>query len=282
MDEQALVNQMLEMQAANTPQGNTDPIPPVTNAGQPEPTPVVTPAPEGAPTEGNPAVVLETPPAAPAKPSAPPPAPAPVVEKPVNLEDTFDKSSKAFAEMRLELKRKNDLLMRYGAFAKIDSKDPTAVENVLNQLITAEEAKAKNIDPVVLRTLQDQEAKLAAYEQEEIKKEANSSFVELQKQFNLDTRDLTAFAKQLSAEGINPFTTRGINLAQQYLSLNYQKLIDRAREQGRVEEAERQKRVAQSTVPGGQTGQSPNQQTPVTPQSSGNGFDDLAKILGIR
>lgn len=279
MNEQDLVDQMLAMGANNTPApASTDPVPPVQSTGSPESAPVADQAPEGAPTAGASAVTSAPPPADPA------PASAPVqpADKPVNLEETFDKSSKAFAAQRLQLKNQNDLMMRFAAMANIPAANPEEAYSKLSGIVTQQEAKAKNLDPLVLRTLQDQEAKLAAYEQEEIKKEANASFLDLQKQFKLEPRDLESFARQLSKEGVNPFTQRGINLSQHYLSLNYQKLMDRAKEQGRAEEAERQKRVAQSTTPGQQTGQSPDATPAATQQPTGNGFDDFAKILGIR
>ena len=274
MTEQELVDQMLAM--AGSPPPNTDPDPPVV-----DPVPPVIPEP--APTE--PAVPPAPVPAPAAPPAATPPAPAPapaVPDKAPNFEETFDKSSKAFAELRVENKRLNDLLLRYGAYAKVETKDPKAIENMLGTLLTAEEAKTKNIDPLVLRTLQEQEAKLAAYEAEEIRKEANQSFIELQKQFSLDTKDLTSFAKQLSAEGINPFANRGVNLSQHYLALNYQKLIDRAKEAGRAEEAERQKRVASSTTPGVTTGAGPQGTASPAPANPEDGLDMLAQVLGIK
>lgn len=271
MNEQELVDQMLSMNQ------NADPDPQVQNARSQEPVTTAVPALEGAPTEGTQAVTSEPSSAAPAPASAQPQQ----TEKPVNLEETFDKSSKAFAEQRLKLKQQNDLMMRFAQTAGIQVTSPEEAFTKLSGIVTQQEAKSKNLDPLVLKTLQEQEAKLAAYEQEEIKKEANTSFLELQKQFKLDNKDLDTFARQLSKEGINPFTQRGINLSQHYLALNYQKLIDRAREQGRAEEAERQKRIAQSTSPGQQLGQSPNQQQ-TEPQSTGDAFNDFAKLLGIR
>lgn len=287
MNEQQLVDQMLAMDASqkaqpSSPEGSTDPVVPATNAASPAAT--AAPATEGAPTATAQAAASDTPPqSAPATSAAPKAPTASAVEKPLNLEEQFDRSSKAFAEQRIKLRQYEDLMARFASSAKIEGKNPEEIYGKLSGIITTEEAKVRNLDPAILRTLQDQEAKLAAYEQEEIKKEANASFIDLQKQFNLSTKEVESFGRQLSSEGINPFATRGINLSQHYLSMNYTKLIERAREQGRAEEAERQKRVAQSTLPGQTTGQSPaaTAQTNIS-QSTGDAFTDFAKILGIR
>ncbi len=282
MTDQELIDQMLALGGVEPQVPSADPVPPVTNAGSPEAQPLAPGS--GAATEGTPAATAEpTPQPDPAAvpPTAQATAPAPKPEA-VNLEDTFDKSNKAFAEMRTENQRLNNLLLRYGAFAKLDTKDPKAVEQLLNQIITAEEAKAKNVDPVILRTLMTQEEKLATYESEEIRKEANQSFMELQKQFNLDGKELNAFAKQLSAEGINPFATRGVNLTQHYLQLNWQKMLERAEERGVAKEAERQKRVAQASVPNGAVGDGVGGSAPGAQQPLGDGLEAFAKALGIR
>jgi hypothetical protein len=197
----------------------------------------------------------------------------------ISLEDTFDKSGKAFAELRIKNKRLEDMAMRFANMAGIKAESVEEAVSQLTGVLTASEAKSKNLDPIILKTLQEQQAKLEVYEQEEIKKEANASFQELQKTFNLDTKDLTSFANQLSTAGVNPFQTRGVNLKQQYLELNYTKLIERAREQGRREEAERQKRVAQSSTPGSQTGATAAQKAASTAPI--DGFAELARILGI-
>jgi len=298
MDENTLVNQMLAM-------GGHPP--------EPAPTGVTTdPAPQATTTEGTPAAPAATPTegapqatSAQAEPTGTPPAegtpapaaaPAPVKSvkeatpaaepTPVNLEDTFDKPGKAFAAQRLQIKQQNDLMMRFAQIAKINAATPEEAFQKLTGIVTAEEAKTRNIDPAVLRTLQDQEAKLAAYEQEEIKKAANASFVDLQKQFELEPRELEAFARQLSKEGINPFATANVDLTGHYLKLNWERLVEKrvaAQVETRVNtEVERRMRVAQSTTPPAATapatGQPQAAPKPATPRDEMEAF---RRVLGL-
>lgn len=283
MNEEELVNSMLAMGAGSTPSPeNTDPVATATNTASQEAE--VPNAAEGAPTETTQAENTGT--QAEGKtegPTSPVQAPIPPKEdKPVDLEETFEKSNKAFAEQRLELKKYKELAQRFASMANMPAQSADEAYSGLAGILTQQEAKAKNLDPIILKTLQEQESKLARYEQEEIKKEANASFQELQKTFNLDAKEITSFAKQLSAEGVNPFATRGINLSQYYLAMNHQKLIERAREQGRKEESERQKRVTQSTTPGQSVGQTPPAAGKEVPQTTGTGIDDFKKLLGIK
>ena len=204
-----------------------------------------------------------------------------VQEEAPNLEETFDKSNKAFAEQRIRLKDRDNLMLRFARSAGIEVSNAEDAYAKLSGIVTQQEAKSKNLDPLVLRTLQEQEAKIASYEQEELKKEANASFVDLQKQFGLSNTEVQDFAKQLSREGKNPFVQKGVNLAQEYLMLNYKSLMDKAREQGVAEESERQRRVAQSTAVNKQVGD-PIKGKAEAPVSPVDGFNNFINALGIK
>lgn len=203
------------------------------------------------------------------------------VAKSVDLEETFDKSNKAFAEMRRKNRDMEEVLMRLAQTTGLGATSADEALNKLSGVLTEEEAKSKKLDPVILRTIQEQQKKIEAYEQEEIRKEANASFQELQKKFNLDTKELTSFAKQLSTAGINPFTSRNVNLSQHYLEMNWQKLIEKAEERGMAKEAERNKRLAQSTKPAQAVGRGTDTVTDGMP-TTGDPVRDFRNLLGIK
>lgn len=179
---------------------------------------------------------------------------APAPKENINVEEHFDKSSKAFAEQRIQIKQRDGFIMDLAKAAGFDVKDSTEAMEKLRINLTNIEAKKKNVDPLVLQQLQQREAAIAEQEKQQLRQEAHTGFDKLRTQFNLDNNKLLAFAQQLQTAGINPFEQR-VNLEQQYKLLNYDTLLAEAREAGRQEEiARRTKAQTSSTTPSGKVG----------------------------
>lgn len=197
-------------------------------------------------------------------------APAPKEDKQtVDVEKHFDKSSKAFAQLRIENKQKDAEFLRLAKLAGFDVKTPEEARAQLNLHMTKYEAKKQNVDPLVLQQLQQREAQIAEQERLQIRQEARAGFDKLKTQFNLGETELIAFAQQLQAAGINPFEQR-VNLEQEYKLRNFDALIAAAREAGRQEEiARRTKAQTSATVPSGKVGGT---------QDTGESIDSVEKL----
>lgn len=197
-------------------------------------------------------------------------APAPKEDKQtVDVEEHFDKSSKAFAQLRIENKQKDADFLRLAKLAGFDAKTPEEARAQLDIHMTKYEAKKQNVDPLVLQQLQQREAQIAEQEKLQLRQEARTGFDKLKTQFNLDETKLVAFAQQLQTAGINPFEQR-VNLEHEYKLRNYDTLLAAAREAGRQEEiARRTKAQTSATVPSGKVGGT---------QDTGESIDSVEKL----
>lgn len=197
-------------------------------------------------------------------------APAPKeVKQDVDVEEHFDKSSKAFAEMRIQNKQKDSFILDLAKAAGFDVKDTQEAMDKLKVNLTNLEAKKKNVDPLVLQQLQQREAQIAENEKQQLRQEARTGFDRLKTQFNLDDTKLLAFAQQLQTAGINPFEQR-INLEHEYKIRNYDTLIASAKEAGRQEEiARRTKAQTNASTPSGKVGGT---------QDPGESIDSVEKL----
>lgn len=194
----------------------------------------------------------------------------------VDVEEHFDKSGKAFAEMRIQNKQKESFILELAKAAGFEVRDAQDAMDKLKINLTNIEAKKKNVDPLVLQQLQQREAQLAEQEKLQLRQEAHAGFDKLKAQFNLDDNKLVAFAQQLQAAGINPFEQK-VNIEHEYKLRNFDALITQAKEAGRQEEIARRTKVQTSaTIPSGKVGST---------QDTGESIDSVDKLktfLGIK
>lgn len=189
--------------------------------------------------------------------------------QPVDVEEHFDKSSKAFAQLRIDNKQKDADFMRLAKLAGFDANTPEEARAQLDIHMTKFEAKKQNVDPLVLQQLQQREAQIAEQEKLQLKQEARTGFDKLRTQFSLDDNKLVAFAQQLQNAGINPFEQK-VNLEQEYKLRNYDALIATAREAGRQEEITRRTKAQTSaTTPSSKVGGT---------QDTGESLDSVEKL----
>ena len=199
-----------------------------------------------------------------------------------SAEDKFtNKQNKAFAEMRVQNKEYEQFLMRMAQIAKLDVKNAKEAKEVLAARLTQTEAKQKQMDPQVLAELEDSRKQIAEMRQARIKEQALSGFAKLKTLHGLSDTDLNNFADELVAKNKNPFEQE-MDLVSEYRLANFDKLMEKAREEGRLAEIARSKKAQQS-------GSNPGTQRS-TPENTGGSekslknvgdLDNFFKELGI-
>jgi hypothetical protein len=199
-----------------------------------------------------------------------------------SAEDKFtNKQNKAFAEMRVQNKEYEQFLMRMAQIAKLDVKNAKEAKEVLAARLTQTEAKQKQMDPQVLAELEDSRKQIAEMRQTRIKEQALSGFAKLKTLHGLSDTDLNNFADELVAKNKNPFEQE-MDLVSEYRLANFDKLMEKAREEGRLAEIARSKKAQQS-------GSNPGTQRS-TPENTGGSeksiktvddLDNFFKGLGL-
>lgn len=211
-----------EPQQPATPQAPADPtpsteVPPVTPT-----TPEGTPTPEGE--EG-----------APTAPEAQSQDPAqPTAAQPVN--DNDQKQARAFAEMRSTIGKYQKVFKRLQPMMGVNSEDEV-IERLLSAGLNVQ-ARAQNVDPSLLKRMQDLEDQNVAMIQEQKRQAVVESFGLLQKDFNLTNEQVIDFAKELDQKGIDLFKV-GVDISTLYRGLHHDDITKQQLE------AEKQKWIAE-------------------------------------
>lgn len=197
-----------------------------------------------------------------------------------SAEDKFSKQNKAFAEMRIKNKEYEQFLMNMARVAKLDVKGAQDAMAVLQERLQQTEAKQKQMDPQVLKELEDSRRQLSEMQAARLKERAISDFARLKATHGLSDADLNEFADTLISKNRNPFEQE-MDLVNEYRLTNFDKLIERAREEGRQEEIARSaKAQASSTSPSDQRATPAGAGTP-TAIKTVEDLEALFKTLGI-
>ena len=170
-----------------------------------------------------------------------------------SAEERFNnKQNKAFAEMRIKNKEYEQFLMQMATVANLNVKNAQEAKNVLTERLQQTVAKQKNIDPQVLKELEESRKQISEMEHARLKEHTLNDFARLKRLHGLSDSDLNKFADTLITKNKNPFEQE-MDLVNEYRLLNFDKLMEQAREQGRQEESARSTKAQNSsTNPGNQ------------------------------
>lgn len=158
-----------------------------------------------------------------------------------------ERQAQAFAQMRVQNRQMQQTLQGLAQLVGIDPSNMSQIHNAVQQKLLEAEAQKQNVPPELLGRLQ-------MLEKQNNEREAYLGFQKVKDSFNLSDEALQQFADSLIADGINPFETK-VDLVNQYVTRNYEALLESARQRGIQEEAERAaKATQQSTQPGNKSG----------------------------
>lgn len=170
-------------------------------------------------------------------------------------DDSATKSAQAFAKMRVENSKMNNMLKSVATILGVENLgDQDALQKALEQKITEAEAKKQNIPPEILTRLKQVEEQNATYAKEQLERTAYLGFQKVKDTYSLDNTQLQAFARQLSAAGKDPFSTP-IDLVSEYKLQNFDTLVAKAvADAVRAEQERAAKAAQQSSTPNNTNG----------------------------
>lgn len=137
------------------------------------------------------------------------------------------KQNAAFAKLRAQNSHLQKTVDQLAQALGIEDKDPEAKANRLLQLAQDKLAKASNLPPEVFADLQATKEELAVLRQNQNAIAARDKFFELQRAYELDEKELVAFAQQLDQAGINVIQDPSVDLEYHYYKLNRAKLEEK-------------------------------------------------------
>lgn len=171
-------------------------------------------------------------------------------QKAEKLRNTFEKSDKAFAELRVKNKEYDKAVVQIAKLAGIPMENPTEALKWLTTELTRIQSQGGKINDATLKEIGKAQEIVTEQAKAEIASAARTGFDTLAKTHGLDDKALLAFAAQLEAKGINPFSQKDVDVIGQYRLMNYDNLIAQAVERGKQEEiARRTKAQTHSTTP---------------------------------
>lgn len=175
-------------------------------------------------------------------------------DTPLNPEEKFNKQNSAFAQMRIENKGLSNLIMELAKATGQNPKNITEAQDILRGGLSKVVSKNRNIPEDVLREMEEDKKKLAEYQANQTKQEVLAGFQKVQTTFGLSREDVYAFADELIKLNLNPYEQK-LDLVKEYKSINFDRLIAKAREEGVQEERARSiKAQTSSTTPSTQKG----------------------------
>lgn len=148
-----------------------------------------------------------------------------------------NKQSQAFAAMRVELSQKNKMLENVATILGLDPKSKDSMSQLQGKLTEAL-AKKQGIPTETLERLNRLEEMEQQRNVEQIRNNAFLGFQKVKTQFQLTDDELQSFANELVAEGKNPFVT-SLDLVTEYKLKNFDKLLEKAKNQGIQDEIAR-------------------------------------------
>ena len=148
-----------------------------------------------------------------------------------------NKQAQAFASMRIELSQKNKMLENVATILGLDPKSKDSMSQLQSKLTEAL-AKKQGIPTETLERLNRLEEMEQQRNVEQIRNNAFLGFQKVKTQFQLTDDELQSFANELVAEGKNPFVT-SLDLVTEYKLKNFDKLLEKAKNQGAQDEIAR-------------------------------------------
>ena len=211
-----------------------------------------TPAPAAVPPVATPpAAPVATPPVADgAQPAAPAGTQEPAQPFDPNALFGSGKQNAAFAQMRTQNAAMSKTLGRVAQTLGITATDPEAVVQALERRLNEHQATETGVPLEMLERLDTLTKDTERRERELRVAEANRGFQRVKDEHKLTDSDLAAFAKQLQEAGKNPFETP-MDLTKEYILFNYEKMLNKAKEDAVTSAQQRQAYGQQhSTQPG--------------------------------
>lgn len=176
------------------------------------------------------------------------PETVPVVNEEQEAIPTPNPAAQAFAEFRTQNAKYHKLFKQMQATMGVDSED--AVIERLTNVTYGAQAKQQNIDPVVLKRINDLEEHNQELQSSQRQNFVKDSFANVQKEFGLSNAEVIGFAEQLTSKQVDIFASN-IDLPTLYRGMHYEAMTKK------MLEAEKQKWIQGDSVASNAPGVNP-------------------------
>lgn len=159
----------------------------------------------------------------------------------------------AFAAMRTQNKAQEQLIKNLGALLGFDAKATNDdIVAKVQEVLTEKQAKEQNIPVEILNRLQELEKQIEETETIKLETKLTEDLATIAEKFDLDEAALTEFLFKLDELGKNPLENKGIDLYKEYITLNFDQLMENARQSALDTEQARKEKLdrAPGTLPG--------------------------------
>ena len=196
-----------------------------------------------------------------------PPAQDPVAQRRAN------QANQAFAKMRTENAAMLKTLQQTASILGIDPKlSPDQLSRLIQQKATEAQAKRNNVDPEIMKRLNQLEDVNARYQAQEREKALSNDFLTIKTKFGATDDDLMAFAQALDSENYDPFAPGANNLITEFISRNFDKIIQNKVDAAVRAEQERAAKGSGASAPAQKQGQEHKEEQKISTQADFDAF----------
>lgn len=166
-----------------------------------------------------------------------------------------NQQAQAFAQMRIANKQQQQLINQIAQVVGVtNTNDPNAVMSALQGLVIKAQSQKQGIPEDVLARLTMLENKDQEHQKQQAYLAAGRGFHNIKEKFGLSDDGLEAFAKELIADGLNPYE-QPIDLMREFKTRHFDELIEQAVQRGIDQEAKRAAKAGtQSSTPNSTVG----------------------------
>lgn len=196
-----------------------------------------------------------------------PPAQDPVAQRRAN------QANQAFARMRTDNAAMLKTLQQTANILGIDPKlPPDQLSRLIQQKATEAQARRNNVDPEIMKRLNQLEDVNARYQAQEREKMLSNDFRTIKTKFGATDEDLMAFAQALDGENYDPFAPGANNLITEFISRNFDKIIQDKIDAAVRAEQERATKGSGASAPAQKQGQENKEEQKISTQADFDAF----------
>lgn len=182
-------------------------------------------------------------------------------------------ANQAFARMRTDNAAMLKTLQQTATILGIDPKlPPDQLSRLIQQKATEAQAKRNNIDPSIMQRLNQLEEVNARYQAQEREKILTNDFNLIKTKFGATDDDLMAFAQALDNDNYDPFAQGANNLVTEFISRNFDKIIQNKVDAAVRAEQERAAKGSGASTPQQKQGQDNNKEQKISTQADFDAF----------
>lgn len=196
-----------------------------------------------------------------------PPAQDPVAQR------RASQANQAFARMRTDNAAMLKTLQQTASILGIDPKlPPDQLSRLIQQKATEAQARRNNVDPEIMKRLNQLEDVNARYQAQEREKALSNDLLTIRNKFGATDEDMIAFVQALDSEHYDPFAPGANNLITEFISRNFDRIIQNKVDAAVRAEQERAAKGSGASAPAQKQGQENKEEQKISTQADFDAF----------